>query len=162
MSSCITTDQLPLIGDISTTYGLSGLYRRAHDMMRNIDGLQPQEAFDELLKFLFFKQTNEDISPKLPFPVEVISLSKEDILAKEVRELFAGYVETSNSWFRELWKDQKFHLSDTALVTLYELFRDIEFSKVPFDIRSSALKEFLSSEMRRGLGIYLTPDDVVK
>ena len=133
-------------------------------MMRNIDGLQPQEAFDELLKFLFFKQAHEDTGLKLPLPVEIISLSKEDTqkLAKEVRQIFSGYVQIFNSWFRELWKDQEFNLSDIALVTLCELFRDVEFSKVPFDIRSSALKEFMSSEMRRGLGIYLTPDDVVK
>jgi type I restriction enzyme M protein len=149
---------------LTTDYGLSALYRRAHDMMRNIDGLQPQEAFDELLKFLFFKQANEDKGPKLVFPVEANSLSKDDTqkLAGEVRAIFADYVETFNSWFRELWKDEKFHLSDAALVTLHQLFRDVDFSKIPFDTRSTALKEFLSSEMRRGLGIYLTPDDVVK
>lgn len=160
----MTTAQLPLMGDISTNYGLSALYRRAHDMMRNIDGLQPQEAFDELLKFLFFKQANEDKGPELVWPVEASSLSKDGTrkLASEVRAIFADYVETFNSWFKELWKDEKFHLSDTALVTLYQLFRDIEFSKIPFDARSAALKEFLSSEVRRGLGIYLTPDDIVK
>ena len=151
-------------GSLTTDYGLSALYRRAHDMMRNIDGLQPQEAFDELLKFLFFKQANEDKGPKFVFPVEANFLSKEDTkkLASKVRVIFADYVETFNSWFRELWKDEKFHLSDTALVTLCQLFRDVDFGKVPFDIRSTALKEFLSSEVRRGLGIYLTPDDVVK
>lgn len=51
MNSNADATQLPLMGDLFTTvYDLSGLYRRAHDMMRNIDGLQPQEAFDELLK----------------------------------------------------------------------------------------------------------------
>lgn len=150
--------------DDSTEYTLSALYRRAHDSMRNIDGLQPQEAFDELLKFLFFKQANEDKGPKLFFPREGSPLSKTEIkkLADEVRKVFSGYIETFNSWFRQLWKDQRFQLSDTALVTLCQLFKDIHFSKVSFDIRSAALKEFLSPEMRRGLGVYLTPDDVVK
>src|SRR5690349_1673383 len=36
---------------------LAGLYREAHNEMRNIDGLQPQEAFDELLKYLLLKET---------------------------------------------------------------------------------------------------------
>ena len=31
---------------------LSLLYQRAHDRMRDVEGLLPQEAFDELLKFL--------------------------------------------------------------------------------------------------------------
>jgi len=157
-------NQLRFWDNGSNDYGLSALYSRAHDMMRNIDGLQPQEAFDELLKFLFFKQTNEDIGPKISFPSDVVSLSKEDTkyLAERVRNAFTDYVETFNSWFRDLWKDQTFHLSDAALVNLCQLFRGVEFGKVSFDIRSSALKEFLSPEMRRGLGIYLTPDDVVK
>lgn len=145
-------------------YGLSTLYRRAHDVMRNIDGLQPQEAFDELLKFLFFKQANEDQGPKLIFSIDANTLPKDDVtkLANDVRSLFANYVETFNSWFRELWKDEKFHLSDMALVALCQILKDVDFRKISFDIRSTALKEFLSSEMRRGLGIYLTPDDVVK
>lgn len=145
-------------------YDLSTLYRRAHDTMRNIDGLQPQEAFDELLKFLFFKQTNENKGPKLIFPVEGIPLAKDDVtrLASDIRNIFADYVATFNSWFKELWKDEKFHLSDTTLVILCQLFKYVEFREISFDIRSVALKEFLSSEMRRGLGIYLTPDDVVK
>ena len=150
---------------LMTDYDLSALYRRAHDMMRNVDGLQPQEAFDELLKFLFFKQVNEDKGPKLVFSIDEYSLSKKDDFKKvadKVRLIFSNYIQTFNSWFREIWKDENFHLSDVALVTLYQLFNTIEFSKIPFDIRSTALKEFLSSEIRRGLGIYLTPDDVVK
>lgn len=160
----MATTQLSLMSNISTNYDLSALYQRAHDMMRNIDGLQPQEAFDELLKFLFFKQANEDKGPKLFIPIETNSLPKEDTqkLAGEIRAIFANYIETFNSWFKELWRDEKFHLSDTALITLCQIFRDVDFCKVPFDIRSTALKEFLSSEIRRGLGIYLTPDDVVK
>lgn len=146
----------------STEYTLSALYRRAHDSMRNIDGLQPQEAFDELLKFLFFKQANEDNGPTLCFPPDPLSKTEIKKLADEVRKVFSGYIEIFNSWFRQLWKDRKFHLSDNALVTLCQLFKDIHFSKVSFDIRSAALKEFLSPEMRRGLGVYLTPDTVVK
>jgi type I restriction enzyme M protein len=161
----MSTSQLTLLNDVANDYELSTLYRRAHDMMRNVDGLQPQEAFDELLKFLFFKQANEERGPKLNAPsLEVIAWSKDEIqrLADSIRIAFADYVETFNSWFKELWKDQKFHLSDTALVNLYQIFCNVDFGKISFDIRSAALKEFLSAEMRRGMGIYLTPDDVVK
>ena len=44
-----------------SSYDLAGLYRRAHALMRNVDGLQPQEAFDELLKYLAFRQHEEAI-----------------------------------------------------------------------------------------------------
>lgn len=149
-----------------TQYDLSSIYSRAHDAMRNIDGLQPQEAFDELLKFLFFKQANEKVGPQLPslhdfgFDGLFTGLGKQ--LVANMKELFSDYVGSFNSWFHALWKDASFHLSDTALLTLWQLFNGIEFTQVPFDVRSAALKEFLSPEMRRGLGIYLTPDDVVR
>lgn len=150
--------------DLPNDYDLSNLYRRAHDMMRNVDGLQPQEAFDELLKFLFFKQANEDMGPKLCFPSDQNQFSKEENkkLIRDIKHNFSNYIEKFNSWFRELWKDKSFHLSDSGLITLCQIFGKIDFSKVPFDIRSAALKEFLSPELRRGLGIYTTPDDVVK
>ena len=46
------------------TKTLASIYREAHNMMRNIDGLQPQESFDEILKFLFFKENDEILQTK--------------------------------------------------------------------------------------------------
>ena len=146
-------------------YDLSARYSRAHDIMRNIDGLQPQEAFDELLKFLFFKQANEELGPPLSlsedFGLYGLFAEINRKVAKNIKELFSEYVRSFNSWFLDLWKDANFHLSDAALLALCQLFNDVEFSRIPFDVRSAALKEFLTPEIRRGLGIYLTPDDVV-
>lgn len=145
---------------------LSSLYQQAHNSLRDNDGLQPQEAFDELLKFLFFKQCNEQVGPRPSIVGEVASdgTSTEVPLriTAEIRCLFGGYVEEFNSWLRGIWSDREFNLSDRSVLTLYRLFRDVEFSNVSFDVRSAALREFLSPEMRRGLGIYLTPDDVVR
>lgn len=157
----MNTKQLPLL---PTDHSLVSLYRRAHDVMRNVDGLQPQEAFDELLKFLFYKQANEELGPKAIFPPEGDSLTKEEVqeLAGTIKNQFSDYVDTFNSWFKELWKDSRFHLSDTALVAVFQIFSKIDFSSVAFDIRSAAIKEFLTPDLRKGLGIYLTPDDVVK
>lgn len=147
-------------------FKLASLYSRAHDIMRNIDGLQPQEAFDELLKFLFFKQANEELGPEITYPTDfsfnglLAPLNKN--LVQRVKTLFAQYVKTFNSWFQDLWKDARFHLSDAALLSICEVFKEINFSRVPYDVRSAALREFLSPEIRRGLGIYLTPDNVVR
>ena len=66
----------------------------------------------------------------------------------------------ADSWTAEVWKSKKLHLSDAALAKVHPLFVNIDFRELPFDIRSAALREFLSPEIRRGLGIYLTPDAV--
>lgn len=128
---------------------LISTYRRAHNVMRNVDGLQPQEAFEEILKFLFFKQASED-EPAAGSTVPAIRMS------------FARYLEKHNSWSTGLWRDKEFHLSDQCLEQLNALFQDIRFADVDFDIRSAALREFLTPEVRKGLGIYPTPDEVVR
>jgi len=128
---------------------LGSLYRRAHDAMRNIDGLQPQEAFDELLKLLFFRQI---IGPDLHTPV----------VAKRIRLVFASMVEQIAAKGNAPWRTAEFHLSDHCLEECYRLFCGIDFGKLRYDVRSAALREFLTPDVRRGLGIYLTPDEVVR
>jgi len=149
-----------------SSYELANLYKRAHNLMRNIDGLQPQDAFNELLKFLFFKQSQDSerqiiALPKVASPAGYFTTRTERV-AQVIRSLFFQYVGKANSWIKQLWRNENFHLSDQALVALYELFQDIDFVEINIDIRSAALREFLTPEMRRGLGIYLTPDDVVR
>ncbi len=149
-----------------TPRDLASIYHRAHNLMRNIDGLQPQEAFDELLKYLFFKQVNEERGPELTlsYRLSETGLFSEDheSVAGDIRSLFPEYLKSANSWSSEIWRDGKFHLSDKALSSLYQLFREVAFGRIPFDTRSAAIKEFLPPGVRRGLGIYLTPDDVVR
>ncbi len=133
-----------------TTRELARTYREAHNIMRNVDGLQPQEAFDELLKYLFFKQNHE-----------VVTKDIKPITYGKVRKLFADYLGKTNSWSSEIWREHKIFLSDECLSDIHDLLFPIDFSKIDYDVRSHALKEFLTPDIRKGLGIFLTPDDVV-
>ncbi len=133
-----------------TTRELARIYKEAHNMMRNVDGLQPQEAFDELLKYLFFKQNHE-----------VVTKDIKPITYETVRKLFTNYLGKTNSWSSEIWREHKIFLSDECLSDIHDLLFPIDFSKIGYDVRSHALKEFLTPDIRKGLGIFLTPDDVV-
>ncbi len=133
-----------------TTRELARIYREAHNIMRNVDGLQPQEAFDELLKYLFFKQNHE-----------VIVGDNKTIAFDLVRSLFSDYLGKTNSWSSEIWREKEIFLSDECLSDIHDLLFPVEFSKIDYDVRSHALKEFLTPDIRKGLGIFLTPDDVV-
>jgi len=130
---------------------LASLYRDAHNLMRNTDGLQPQEAFEELLKYLFFRQNHA-------------SSAAQPHTADTLRRGFAACVKALHGQgsAHELWRDRKFRLSDAALLSLHGLFAGIVFSSISFDVWSAALRMFLSPDLRRGLGIYLTPDAVVQ
>jgi type I restriction enzyme M protein len=147
-----------------SSHDLATLYGRAHDLMRNIDALQPQEAFDELLKYLYFKESLEAENGTL-FEKRV-STSDGGFasgVATSARALFARQVRESKSpAAREVWKEGTFQLSDAALTALDELMRDVSFRSLDIDVRSAAFREFLPAEIRRGLGIYLTPDGIVR
>lgn len=128
---------------------LLAAYRQAHNAMRNIDGLQPQESFDELLKFLLFKQFSEQAG-QIPKSADAI------------RRAFETHLDDLSSWANSLWRDRSFHLSDRCLEKVSSILSNITFSEIDYDVRSAALREFLTPEIRKGLGIFLTPDQVVR
>jgi len=145
---------------------LSGIYRRANDLMRNIDGLQPQEAFDELLKYMSLKEILEkhDAASLSPF-----ALSADDNLsaaqkeqAAQLRQYFAKHFHAMGKAASDLWKEGQFRLSDKCLIALHDLFQPLHFGSIQFDLRSAALREFLSPQTRKALGIFLTPDEVAR
>jgi type I restriction enzyme M protein len=147
-----------------TAYELSKIYARAHDIMRNTDGLHPQEAFEELLKYLFLKEQSDQrrcgkLSERLErLPEKGVDLNADDQIRKLFREYLSGYDNACTS----VWPEQTFRLSPGALTSLHNLFGQVDFQNIDFDVRSSALKIFLTPDIRRGLGIYLTPDDVAR
>lgn len=145
---------------------LAALYRNAHNAMRNVDGLQPQEAFDELLKYMLFRQCNEagaeriGLTRQLNFDGGFRYGDAE--AAQRIRQLFQDYLCGFTASARDAWSHTEIRLTDDALLTVHEMFTGVELSQARIDVRSAALRMFLSPELRRGLGIYLTPDEVVR
>ena len=133
------------------------LYQRAHDRMRDHEGLLPQEAFDELMKFLFYKDCSET-SHELGDP----SVHTTEMTPAAMRDTFRTELQRRAPWALHLWPGCDFQLSDRTLSDLHHLFADIELTKLPLDLRSTALSTFLTSDVRRGLGIFPTPIEVVR
>jgi type I restriction enzyme M protein len=141
---------------------LAKLYLAAHDAMRNIDGLQPQESFDELLKFLFYSES-ANLAPRAEFSIDRPQPSDPGPApdANEIRARFKLLLEQAPDDIRRVWPSASFDLSDQCLHAVARLFAGIDLRHCGLDVRSAALKESLPPEIRKGLGIYLTPDEVV-
>lgn len=137
---------------------LSQLYKQAHDRMRDVEGLLPQEAFDELLKFLFYKDCVETRTEQDGLRRNICSLGPPD----EIREVFSKELAFRAPWAIQLWPGGRFHLSDTTLLELENLFADVRLNDLSLDLRSTALWTFLNSDIRKSLGIFTTPEDVVR
>lgn len=145
---------------------LSTMYKRSHDRMRDADGLQPNEAFDELLKYLFLRESADAAGDGLPVAtaplLNGVSRPDDGQLAKDIRLQFEGFCERADSWTSELWPDGAFRLSDAALVGVHEIFAEVDFSAIGLDIRSAALNAFVPGGLRKGLGVFTTPDPVAR
>lgn len=137
---------------------LSLLYVRAHDRMRDVDGFLPQEALDELLKFLFYKECTENAQGPGPLAVD----GSSDHNPTNIRRIFAEALELRAPWAFRLWQDGRMHASDRTLSDLQGLFHGVCLTDLPLDVRSNALRTFLDSDVRKGLGIFLTPEDVAR
>ncbi|HUW10296.1 MAG TPA: N-6 DNA methylase [Anaerolineae bacterium] len=146
-------------------YELGNLYQQAHNRMRDIDGLLPQEAFDELLKIMLYMQTRGDHFRAASQPTTLALDNRSGIdVPSLVRELRTGFSATSrtSAEIAKPWHGSEMNLSDEALAEVALLFRDVDFSSLGIDARAAALRSFLSPETRRGLGIFLTPDEVAR
>lgn len=137
---------------------LSLLYQRAHDRMRDVEGLLPQEAFDELLKILFYKDCTE--MSEAAYASDSDGLFCED--PEAIRAAFSKELAIRTPWALKLWRDGCIHLSDRTLLDLQQLLANVRLSELPLDVCSTALRTFLSSDLRKGLGIFLTPEDVAR
>ena len=134
------------------------LYQRAHDRMRDVEGLLPQEAFDELLKFLYYKSYTETQVTTERLRADGHYCENPTI----IRERLSKGLTLQASWALQLWPGGHFHLSDPTLLDLQRLFAHIRLSELSLDVCSTALSTFLTSDVRRGLGIFPTPEDVVR
>lgn len=137
-----------------TAQALSRLYRAAHNAMRNLDGMQPHEAFEELLKYLFLQQQPAPRGARLP--------AAPAKLAAHLRRRFAATLTRASGAASALWADRKLRLSDPALLALHAQLAGHPLASAELDVRAAALRQFLGPELRRGLGIFLTPDEVAR
>lgn len=145
---------------------LGNLYAKCHNLMRNKEGLQPQEALDELLKYLFFKQSSERVGDEVGVQRSLAAsgdFSHVDPKAvRAIRNNFKKYLKKAEGGIRAMWPNAQILLSDETLHAVHELFSGVSLSATSSDIRSAALRLFISAEIRKGSGIFLTPDEVVK
>ena len=140
---------------------LSLRYRMAHNEMRSIDGLQPAEALDELLKYLLVKTEEEAHHATLPELGRLSTGQAKDLAVRQLRTRLADALDRFGQDGTQLFHSREFRLSDHCLVKVHEVLGDVHLPDSAFDVRSAALRSFLNPKLRKGLGIFLTPDQIV-
>lgn len=133
---------------------IADTFNEVHDTMRNWDGLHPQEAFDEMLKLMFVLQQEILSQPQ--------GFADQHSDAERIRSDFATLWNHHNAWISELWPNPVFKLADSTLSRVWEQLKRANIFDASIDARSQALRVFLRPELRKGLGIFLTPEPIVR
>lgn len=152
-----------LIDDQSESF--SQLLKEIHKKIRDIDHLDPTNAFDGWSRLLFMKIAEEKWSKTHEGRVR---FSYAKFLEEKQNENAAGYIEER---FKDTCKaypkifdakTDKIGLSIDAIEKILELLDGYRINEIPMDVKGKAYEIFLSSTFRgKGLGQFFTPRPVV-
>jgi type I restriction enzyme M protein len=151
--------ELFIIKDVET---FKSILKACHNEIRNNEGYDPTQAFDELSKVLFCKLHEEKERPQNPrFRLSVFDQTLTDLKVNVVKTIFE---ETKNdSRYSGLFSPDAFiALQDRTIRKIVALFENYDLSLTEFDVKGEAFEYFLGDTFTGGLGEYFTPRNVVE
>ena len=143
------------------------VFFEAHSFLRDIDGLHPDEALDELCKLIYAKLYDEEMG----LDIFVKPAGNAEEFAANIRYLYKeaneydvrvyalkipGY-KRSRGVFAE-----SITLSSNALYKAGQLFSKYNFSKADIDYKARAFQNVYKPAARAGMGQYFTPLQVIR
>lgn len=143
------------------------VFFEAHSFLRDIDGLHPDEALDELCKIIYAKLYDEETN----LGVFNMKYGNVEEYASAIRSVYKqandydirvyalkipGY-KRSRGVFSE-----PIYLSSNALQKASSLFAKYNFSKADIDYKARAFQNVYKPTTRAGMGQYFTPIQVIR
>ena len=136
---------------------------RCHNIIRNVDKLSPEAAFDEISKILFIKMLYErDAKDELVY-------SKDKFLKDEL--LYNGDVDYIQHLFNEVKEtystdglfdsEDKIRIRRESFLLILEELSSVELYDTSDDIKGIAFELFLGKTFRGELGQFFTPRTIV-
>lgn len=153
------TKELFTIDDVST---FKSLLKRCHNIIRNNEGYDPVQAFDEMSKILFAKMYEEQYHKESNrFTKKVFDSSLRDLGVNIVQKMFSEIqtVKELNELFN---REEKINLKDRTIKEIVEIFESYDLTLTNFDVKGEAFEFFLGDTFTGGLGEYFTPRNIVE
>lgn len=136
---------------------------RCHNIIRNVDKLSPEAAFDEISKILFIKMLYErDAKEELVY-------SKDKFIKDELS--YNGEVDYIQHLFNEVKKaystdglfdsEDKIRIRRESFLLILEELSSVELYDTSDDIKGIAFELFLGKTFRGELGQFFTPRTIV-
>lgn len=150
--------ELFIIDDVQT---FKKVLKHCHNIIRNNEGYDPVQAFDELSKILFCKMYEEGINNQNNrFTLEFFDqMQKANV--NIVKTIFNETI--MNPRYKGLFRgDETILLQDRTIREIVAAFEGYDLSLTAFDVKGEAFEYFLSDTFTGGLGEFFTPRNVVE
>lgn len=153
------TKELFTIDDVST---FKDLLKKCHNIIRNNEGYDPIQAFDELSKILFAKMYEEQYNKTSNrFTSEVYEKTLKELNVNIVQQQFSEIQKVKG--FRDLFPENTtIKLKDRTIKDIVSIFESYDLTLTNFDVKGEAFEYFLGDTFTGGLGEYFTPRNVVE
>lgn len=151
--------ELFIIDDVKT---FRNILKQCHNTIRNNDGYDPTEAFDEMSKILFCKMYEEKNNPQHNrFISNIFEKTMNGLGVNIIQKIYEETIKHPK--YSELFpENDKIKLKDRTIRKIVELFENYDLSLTAFDVKGEAFEYFLSTTFTGGLGEYFTPRNVVE
>lgn len=153
------TKELFTIDDVST---FKDLLKKCHNIIRNNEGYDPIQAFDELSKILFAKMYEEQyhkLSNRFTLEIYDDTLSKLGVNIVQQQFLEIQKIKEFKGLFPE---NTTIKLKDRTIRDIVVIFENYDLTLTNFDVKGEAFEYFLGDTFTGGLGEYFTPRNVVE
>ena len=153
------TKELFIIDDVAL---FKSLLKRCHNAIRNNEGYDPIQAFDEMSKVLFAKMYEEQYhKDSNRFTLETFKQTLNQLNVNIVQKQFQEIQNVEK--YKDLFPSETIiNLQDRTIQTIVEIFEKFDLTLTNFDVKGEAFEYFLSDTFTGGLGEYFTPRNVVE
>lgn len=151
------------------------LLHKCHDIIRNMDKLDPINAFDEISKILFMKvfverKKIQDVkSGKNVFTKDYLKQLEKDIKENPLIQAKGSALEvlfenTKQEFAKDeiFEKHEKIKLKESTVLRIIDELQKYNLSITSIDIKGIAFERFLGATLRGELGQFFTPRSVVE
>lgn len=145
------------------------LFFEADSILRDNDGMHPDEALDELCKIIFIKLYCEHNMTSIEESSLYCNYGNSEELAASIRKI---YREANDASFKINGEDKLCRIrgvfadslksSTVAIKKIIHLFKDYSFFESDIDIKARAFQKVYTPAMRSGMGQFFTPLNVIR
>lgn len=147
--------EVPDFEQLRPARNLKQLFEECHDYIAGNQGLQKQQAFEEMLKVIFTKIRDERSGKDISFYVtRTEKKSNPGSCANRIDDLFDEVKESNPEIFDA---HEEIELDDGVLAFAVGKFQNVALTQTDQDIKGKAYEELVGSNLRGDRGEFFTP-----